>query len=972
MRSIRSIGNVAVRSLIAAAALFSLAASLAWGQSQAINGTIRGVVSDSSGAPIAGATVTVTNNDTGIARQLKTDSSGLYVAPDLSLGTYTVNVQSTGFAPVNNTGVIIQAGTSAVLNETLQPGTVTTQVEVTSDAPIVDAATFSIGSTIQPRETESIPLSSRNPYNFVLFQPGVSGIVNQELGIPDFVNTNGVPDRVNYQLDGMVDTETDQIGLRLFAISQSYVSTVNNLSNSFTAEFGNTDGIIYNAITPSGTNSVHGYAQFIWRPSAVNSRVPLLSPTQPAPDSTLSNPSGNIGGPIIKNKLFYFGSYEYILRGEPTANTIKPANAEAIGLPASELGTAPEVEHAQFVDARGDWNINSKNSVFVRYNYFRNEFPYNTNVGGLYALSAASNFHDRAHIIGAQFITTFSPNLLNEFRGDWPYRNEKHVNSPTTGPGPMVNISGIAEFGGTNVNGTVFQEKIPSFNDNVTLIKGSHTMKFGIGWQKPTLNQETAVYSEFTFPTITSYQDALPSAAGTPAYNPKGYSTLQTSIGTPGAGFHAYFWDLFAQDTWQFKKNVLITYGLRYDQYRAPSGLGAAAPFVYTQSFRTPKANFSPRLGVSWQAAPTTVLRANIGIFYLQPPTNTWYNPLYNDGGTNSLVASISSASSCAPAFPNTITSVTGACLGTQSITATTPNFKNEYSWNASLQLTQQLAKNDSLTLAYVMTNGRNIQFERNMNLINPVSYLADGRPVFSSAVNAQTRLYPQFNNIMLQDVGSNSSYNALLVAYEHRLSKNFLMKANYTWGHAISDAPEVSTYDCDGVVEDPTDRDRDRSVSCIDRPSVFTLSGDFQPSWSSDSKWLHAIITNNDFTPTILSESGNAQSIIASSPTPLNGDSTATAYQRPLFIPRNSVRGPSITQVDLRWTRALGTWFEYFRPQLFVESNNLFNKHSNITTLNTTTITNQEGVITTNPTLAYQSTLLQARILQFGAKFQF
>ena len=120
--------------------------------------------------------------------------------------------------------------------------------------------------------------------------------------------------------------------------------------------------------------------------------------------------------------------------------------------------------------------------------------------------------------------------------------------------------------------------------------------------------------------------------------------TLAISIGHPGAGFHAYFWDLFAQDTWQFKKNVLISYGLRYDQYRAPSGLGAAAPFVYTQSFRTPKANFSPRLGVSWQVAPTTVVRANMGIFYLQPPTNTWYNPLYNNGGTSSLVASISSS----------------------------------------------------------------------------------------------------------------------------------------------------------------------------------------------------------------------------------------------------------------------------------------------------------------------------------------
>jgi hypothetical protein len=980
MRIVHGIGNLAARSVVTAAALFSLAACLAWGQSQAINGTIRGLVSDSTGAPVAGATVTVTDTDTGYAREVKTDSGGLYVAPNLALGTYTVNVQSTGFAPVTNTGIIIQAGTSAEVNETLQPGSVTTQLEVTADAPIVNADTFTIGTTIQPRETSSIPLSSRNPYNFVMFQPGISGIVNQELGIPDYVNTNGLPDHVNYQLDGMGDTESDQLGLRLFAISQSYVNTVQNVSNSFAPEFGNTDGVIYNAITGSGTNTLHGVAQWIWRPSAVNSRVMLLPRSQPAPDSTLSNPSLSVGGPIIKNKLFYFGSYEYILRGEPTANTISATNAEMINLPASELGTAPEVEHAQFVDARADWNVSAKNTFFVRYNYFRNEFPYNTNVGGLYALSAASNFHDRANVIGAQFITAFSPTLLNEFRGDWPYRNEKHVNSPTTGPGPMVNISGVAEFNGTNVNGTVFQEKIPSFNDNVTWIRGSHTLKFGVGFAKPLLTQKTAVYSEFTFPSIAAYQNAQPSAAGTPGYNPLGYSTLQVSIGNPGAGFHVYFFDVFAQDTWQFKKNILVTYGVRYDQYRAPNGLGAAAPFVYTQNFRTPKADFSPRLGVSWQLAPTTVVRLNAGVFYLQPPTDTWYTPLFNDGGTTSLVATIPNNSVCAPPYPETITSVSGACLGTQSITAVTPNFKNEYTWNGSLQLTQQLAKNDSLTLAYVLTNGRNIQFERNMNLINPIGTLADGRPVFSSAVNANTRLYPQFNNIELYDVGSNSSYNALLASYEHRWSQGFLMKANYTWGHAISDAPEVNDYDCDGVIEDPTNRNRDRGPSCADRPSAFTLSSVYEPQSHIDNKLVRGIITNNQFTPTMVFESGILANAVSNSI--LNGDSTTGSVTRPLFVSRNSFRGPSIYQVDLRWTRTLGTWFEFLKPQLFVESNNIFNKHSNVTTFNTTADTvalpssgvptAATGNVTTPASFAFVSTLLQARILQFGAKFDF
>ena len=231
----------------------------------------------------------------------------------------------------------------------------------------------------------------------------------------------------------------------------------------------------------------------------------------------------------------------------------------------------------------------------------------------------------------------------------------------------------------------------------------------------------------------------------------------------------------------------------------------------------------------------------------------------------------------------------------------------------------------------YVMTNGRNIEFDRNMNLINPIGYLADGRPVFSSTINANTRLYPQFNNITLQDVGSNSSYNALLVAYEHRWSEGFLVKANYTWGHAISDAPEVSAYDCDGEIEDPTNRNRDRSNSCIDRPDAFTLSSRLSsrsgmaiPSWSMPSS------RTINLRPPWSFESGQPQSIVSNNI--LNGDTTTGSVTRPLFVPRNSFRGPSIYQVDLRYTRTLGTWFEYLQPQLFVESNNLFNKHSNLT----------------------------------------
>lgn len=944
----------------------------AFGQTQSIDGAIRGQVSDISGAPVQDARVTAHNDDTGFTRTVTTDAGGLYVLPNLPIGNYTLDVSVSRFSEIRQSGIHLDAGSTAVINEQLHPGAVNQEVHVVADASVIQPARVDIGADLTSTQVNNAPLTSRNPYDFVLFQPGVSGVPNQELGIPDYVNTNGLVDRVNYQLDGMDDTETDQLGLRLFAISQSYVDQVEQVSNAFTAEFGNTDGVIFNAITGAGTNKLHGMLQEIWRPSAVNSRPMLESPTQPTPDSTLSNPAMNIGGPILRDKLFFYGAYEYILRGEPNPNVITPANAASLGLPASDLIVAPEVEHAQFVDGRLDWNINPKNTAFVRFNYFRNEFPYNSDVGGLYALSAASNFHDRAYIEGAQLITTFSTRLLNEFRGSWPYRNEKHVNAPTTGPGPMVYVSGVAYFNGTNINGSVFQEKIPSFNDNFTWIRGSHTLKVGVSYEKPLLTQESPIYSEFVFPSVAAYKSAVSGA------NPYSYTQLNVSIGHPGAGFNTYFVGMFAQDTWQARKNLIVNYGLRYDLYNAPQGQ-ANAPFIYTQHFNTPKADFSPRLGISWQVLPKTVVRANMGIFYLAPPTNTWYNALYNNGGTSSLIAQISSSSACAPAYPATITSVSGSCLGIPSITATTPNFKNEYSWNGNLQIAQQLAKNDSLTIGYVMTNGRNIPFDRNMNLINPIGYLADGRPVFSAVVNANTRLYPQFNNITLQDVGSNSSYNAMLVSYSHRFSGGFSGSANYTWGHSIDDAPEINSYDCDGVIEDPTNRDRDRGNSCVDRPNSFNFLGLYQPTVHTESGFANGLINGNQLESTWNFMSGQPQNEVAN--TILNNDTTTSGYTRPLFVGRDTLRGPGIYQVDLRYTRSLGTYFDRIQPQLFAETNNLFNRHSNVTTLNETTQvvgltggapTAASGSIIAPPPGTFQSTLMDARILEFGAKINF
>jgi hypothetical protein len=927
-------------------------------QVEAVNGSIRGRVVDPSGAPVVGASVTARNDATGYTRSVTTGPEGYFVLPNLPLGSYTVTVRQEGFATLNFPGVILQAGTEAVLNATLKIGPVATTVTVSGGTPILAPSAAYVGRTITEREVSNLPLTSRNPYNFILFQPGVSGHPNPELGIPRTLNTNGQMDRVNYQLDGMTDTESDRYGLRLFPISNTYVREVETVANSFAPEFGNTTGIIYNVITNSGSNEFHGQFQWLRRPVSTSSRPMLLKPTQPKPDLQLNDYAANGGGPILKDRLFFFAGYEHLRRGFPSPVTIDPAAATQIGIAPNLLATAPSISHAQFFNVRVDWNINAKNRAFVRYNYFRNDFPFNTNVGGIFALDAASDFRDRAHVAGLQLVTTFSARLLNELRFSWPYRNEKHVPDPLTGPGPAILIQGVANFNGTTAAGDAFQEKIPGFNDNLTFITGPHTLKVG-GYVNHILDNNCSdTFSQYIFPSISAYLQAKSGA------NPFAYSTYRASIGNTCAGYHSLFGGAFLQDSWQVTPRLMLIYGLRWDKY-VPPNANPNAPFVYSRHFASPSGNVQPRIGLAWQVTEKTVVRASFGKFYDAPPTNLWFNALSNDGSNKSFIASIPSNSPFAPPFPTVLTTVSGLPLPPPDVTTITPSFHNPYALTTSLQISRQLSSNDSLTVGYVLTEGHQLQFLHNINLINPIGRLADGRPIFSSTVSSSTRMDPRFNNIILQDTGANSNYNALLVNYQHRWSYGLEVSASYTFSHTISDAPDVNSFEQNLPIEDLTNRQRDRGNSSVNRPHAFTLSAVWGPHWELQNQVARAIVNNNLFAVLVNASSGDAQNIRANKV--LNGDSTTSAVTRPLFVGRNTVRGPKIVQVDLRYTRDLFRLWERVTPQFIFEANNLFNRHSNITTLNTVVPVDASGAAVVPATFPFQSTVLEARILQFG-----
>jgi hypothetical protein len=460
----------------------------------------------------------------------------------------------------------------------------------------------------------------------------------------------------------------------------------------------------------------------------------------------------------------------------------------------------------------------------------------------------------------------------------------------------------------------------------------------------------------------TAIQNYLAAQSGV---NPFAYSTATVSNGGTVPTYKSVFLGMYAQDSWQITPKLMLIYGLRYDKFLPPPA-DSSALFVYSRSFNSPSANFSPRFGFAYGLTTKTVLRGSAGVFYDNPATNTWFNTLLNNGTLSN--ASFTPTSPGAPAFPTIVSSVPAPSTP-PSVTSVSPNFQNAYTLNFSLQVQQQLSKSDGLTLGYVHTSGRNLEYLRDMNLINPTSSLADGRPVFSTAVDATTRLFPQFNAITLQASGANSNYDALVANYTHRLSQGIELSASYTWSHSISDAPDANSFEQNALIEDPTNLKRDRGNSLSNRPQALTISTVLQPSWNGGTAVLRHVLNGNTFAILANLSSGDQQNIVVNKV--LNGDPISGSITRPAFVGRNSVRGPSIYQIDLRYTREIGTFWERVKPQFVLEANNLFN-HPNVTSLNTAAGVDALGNITTAPTLAPTGTVLEGRIVQVGLGVRF
>jgi hypothetical protein len=931
-----------LRRIFVAIALALITAAPAFAQSQAANGTIEGTVADSSGGVLPGVTVTITNTDTGLERSLVSNAEGQYRGLLLPLGSYRVAAELQGFKKSEQTGIVLRAGDTATINFSLAVGTVSETVTITAEAPIAQPGKIDLGRTINDTEIHNLPLPSRNPYNFAFLQANVTGYENTEFGVPR-INANGSQMHTNYQLDGNTNTEKDRAGLRLLPISEVLVREVKVVTNGFAPEFGQTTGMVYNAITQSGTNNFNGTASYRFKRNAMSTTPFFLASGARKPDTEADDVTATLGGPIKRDKAFFFGAYEYVNRSLISGGqiiSVSPDDAQRLGITLPASGVIPADQKVPFAFGKVDYQVTPSTLVTGRVFYFRNLSLSNIG-GGLTTTDRATDFHDQMSSTALQAVTTIGNSKLNEFRFQYAQRHQYRTIG-TGVDGPAITVSGIANFGGprigdTNSVGFDFSQGITQVIDNFTWVKGSHAFKGGLDLQYVADDRTQGDNFLYTFPTIDAYLAAKSGA------NPFGYSTLVQTFGDLDISYNSRFYGFFVQDDWQMTPRIKLLYGVRYDLFDVPQ----AVPYAlnpYSNDFTIDKNNWGPRAGLSWALDDSgqTVLRASIGRMFEPPLIDFYDNSILNNGDPSFRYnVSLSGTAAGAPAFPASLASSSTPVLPRQTINAVDPDFETQEAWLSNVQVERALTQNMSVSIGYVNAIGRKLPVLVDVNLIPTGVTLGDGRATFASTISAQTRVNPAFNHIdMFQSIGE-STYNAFTATLTRRMVNGLQAQATYTLARGVDNAPLTGSYivgSGDDRLSDPTDLDRDKGVTPFNQTHTLAISTVYAPQVTGDG--IGAYLANNNQLGIVVQANSGLPFNIRSN-RDLNGDGVSN-NDRPLGVERNSGRLGTVFNVDLRYSRFIPIAAST-RGEVFVEAKNIFNRQ-NIAGVNRTVTTDAAG----------------------------
>jgi|HubBroStandDraft_1064217.scaffolds.fasta_scaffold00051_54 hypothetical protein len=907
----------------------------AWAQLD--TGSIVGVVQDKSGALLPDSKVTVTNLKTGRLYEVQSNDAGQYEVPGLPAGLYKVVAEHAGFKTRVVDNIVLYATDHRAIDATLDVGQVSENVTVTADTISVNTQTSDSGATIDSTEVQNLPLNGRDFTNLMTLVPG--SVITGGFGQTSLGGYETSLAGVNILLDGADATRIDsqatstQLGRQDSRINRVSVDSIDEfkvMSGDYSAEYGRSYGDIVNVITKSGTNALHGGVFEYLRNDVFD--ADNYFQTGPSPIH-LNQFGGNIAGPIIKDKLFFFFNYEGVRQVThspvfdvpvmtaatralaapdmvPVVNSLplpNPALGPAIfpnpvpgGPPIvrNDLGlfdgSTFETDREDTGSLKIDYHITQKDSLALRYN-IDSSFT-NTQYG--IAADQVSPSPGLNHLLKATWDHTFRPNLLNEF--GIAYNRPKTDSLGGGGPFPTFQCSSFWGCGNANTFGdapgpALFSESQPEhslqFLDTLTWIKGRHSI--AVGFDVRHAVTQNALYPQ-DFIAYDSEADFL-------ANQGDQFSTLGHNM----VDLENTNYDFFIQDDIRVSRRFTLNLGLRYEYNTVLTGhlmqnfnlaaLMADPNDTDTAKFFDPlgaalykpdRNNFGPRIGFSWDpyGAGKTVIRGGFGIFYNPQLTGAALSLAgnYQQGYNVNFIDLAFLVTTCTPGFNQPpapyyyisypLPNPLPVCTPPPPANVNTldPNLRDSYSMHWSFGVQQEIARNTIFELQYVANRG--------VKLPGGAAYAGEELNL-SPFTGAPNQISPNFGNVRFLGDFLQSDYHSLQASLRRHVAKGLVVDANYTWAHELDDAVNILT----SAYQDSHNPMGDYGNGDIDVRNNFTLGAVYD-------------VPTAQLLPKVLGKGWQATSILQARsglPFPIEVAAPFLGIDqiRPNFVPGQSIR---------------------------------------------------------------------------------
>ena len=841
-------------SWITASVVFIMAVSVS--QAQLPTATILGAVRDASGSVIPGVSLTARNLETGQTRTAATALDGSYRFSALPVGSYEVRAEQAGFRSAARMGLTLSVSQEAVVNFALEVGAIEQTVEVSAEAPLVNTTSGSLGGLVDSEKLADLPLNGRNYADLILLQTGINYNVNKgtggaTLGTP--FSSSGAPIYSNnYLLDGasMVTYYGGTAAGNSSTLGIDGIREYKVVTNSFSAEYGMTMGSQTTVVSKSGTNTFHGSLFEFLRNDVLDARNFFdyqtdLTPGR-LPAFRRNNFGGSFGGPIVRDKTFFFGVYEGLRQRLGRSLLIRTLPAEAFNgtlvpldqispltkpflsfypqpnLPNGEI-TYPYSEpmREDYGQMRVDQTLSGAGTLFGRY----------TVTDGTHIESEGFEQFTQSRMSRNTYITAsenhiLTPTLLNTFRFSFS-RTTRLQDGPglpeLTGPqfsfepgqtAGRIEIGDVNTWGLSSTQPADVQQNVFTWSDDLFYTRGRHALKFGtlinrywqFGLRSPLARGRIDFANATTFlrGQVSQYSGTVPGSSVAHEYE---YTTL---------GF-------YVQDDLRVRPNFTLNLGLRYEFHTtfqdATNTTATLRDLKHGDKttvgppFANPSLrNFSPRFGFAWDVRGDgqTAVRGGFGL-------------LYDIANYGYQIRTL-----CAPPFcgtfnvnnpgPVTLPLVYPTVLRENGINLTQLDYNlgQPHMLQYNLTVERQLPGNLAFTLAYGGSRGINIYRQSEANA-NVPQILPDGRKFWPS--NAR-RVNPNWGSITFYETGGDSWYNSLQFGFQKRMSRGLQFQSSYTWSKSINTQPGRGSGDSNNSAQnmmDPDDNQVERGLSPFD-----------------------------------------------------------------------------------------------------------------------------------------------------------